>query len=230
MKRALYLYQSSVGKKVAMALSGLFVVGWLVGHMTGNLKIFLGRDESGVYAIDHYAEFLHEMGSPLFPEGVFLWIVRGLLLAAILIHIVSAAQLTRQSRAARVHHYGKQESLSFSYASRTMRWGGVILLLYIVYHLLHLTLGSVHPDFVEGEVYNNLIVGFQNPLVVGFYLVANLALGMHLYHGLWSLTQTLGLSHPRYNHLRRPFAAGLTGILIGGFISVPLAVLFGILS
>jgi succinate dehydrogenase cytochrome b subunit len=230
MKRALYLYQSSVGKKVAMALSGLFVVGWLLGHMTGNLKVFLGQDDSGGYAIDHYAEFLHELGTPFLPEGVGLWIIRGLLAGAILIHIVSATQLVIQSRAARSHGYGKQESLSFSYASRTMRWGGVIVLLYIVYHLLHMTIGSVHPDFVEGEVYNNLIVGFQSPLVVGFYLIANLALGLHLYHGLWSLTQTLGLSHPRYNHLRRPFAGGLTVILIGGFISVPLAVLFGILT
>lgn len=230
MIRGLHFYRSSVGKKVVMALSGLFVVGWLLGHMTGNLKVFLGRDDSGVYAINHYAEFLREMGAPILPESVGLWIVRGLLAGAILIHVVSATQLVIMSRAARTHSYGKEESLSFSYASRTMRWGGVIVLLYIVYHLLHLTIGSVHPDFVEGDPYTNLIVAFQNPLVVGFYLIANLALGLHLYHGLWSLTQTLGLSHPRYNHLRRPIAAGLTGILIGGFISVPLAVMFGILT
>jgi len=230
MKRVLYLYQSSVGKKVVMALSGLFVVAWLMGHMTGNLKVFLGRDDTGDYAINHYAEFLREMGAPILPETAGLWLVRGLLLGAILIHIVAAGQVVRQSLAARKHANLKQESLSFSYASRTMRWGGVILLLYIVYHILHLTTGSVHPDFVEGDPYTNLIVGFQNPLVVGFYLVANAALGLHLYHGLWSVSQTLGLSHPRYNHLRRPIAGGLTGILIGGFISVPLAVLFGLLS
>ena len=230
MKRVLYLYQSSVGKKVTMALSGLFVVGWLFGHMTGNLKAFLGSDEFGEFPINHYAQFLREMGAPVLPDTVGLWGVRVLLGGAILLHVVSSAQLARQSKAASSHSYGKQEALSFSYASRTMRWGGVIVLFYIIYHHLHLTLGSVHPDFVPGDPHSNLIVGFQSPLVVGFYTLANVALGMHLYHGLWSLTQTLGLSHPRYNHIRRPIAAGLTVILIGGFLSVPLAVMAGILK
>lgn len=230
MKRVLYLYQSSVGKKVVMALSGLFVVGWLFGHMTGNLKTFMGRDDSGEYAINHYAEFLREMGAPLLPEGVGLWTVRILLVVAIVLHVVSAAQLVAQSRSARTKGYGKEKNLSLSYASRTMRWGGVIVLLYMAYHLLHLTIGSVHPDFVDGDPYHNLIVGFQNVWVVGFYCLANLALGAHLYHGLWSVTQTLGLSHPRYNHIRRPIAAGITVVLIGGFLSVPFAILAGIIS
>jgi len=231
MKRVLYLYRSSVGKKVVMALTGLFVVGWLFGHMTGNLKIFLGRDDTGVYPVDHYAEWLRELGAPVLPDHAGLWIVRILLAAAILLHILAAWQLTLQSRRARsVSNRKKDDSLSFSYASRTMRWGGVIVLLYIIYHLLHFTLGTAHPDFEHGAVYENVVIGFQNPIVVAAYVIANLALGLHLYHGLWSLTQTLGLNHPRFNHLRRPLAAGLTVILIGGFLSVPLAVITGVIT
>jgi succinate dehydrogenase / fumarate reductase cytochrome b subunit len=151
------------------------------------------------------------------------------MLALIGMHITSATLLYLQSRAARTTRYTKEESISFTYASRTMRWGGVIILLYIIYHLLHMTVGAVHPDFVHDAVYHNLIIGFQNPVVVGAYTVATLALGMHLYHGLWSIFQTLGASHPRYDDLRRPFAAVLTFIMVGGFLSVPWAVLMGIL-
>jgi succinate dehydrogenase cytochrome b subunit len=230
MRRVLTLYQSSVGQKVVMALTGLFVVGWLAGHMTGNLKFFLGADAQGVYEIDRYAEWLKEMGSPVLPHGVGLWIVRILLLVAILLHMLSAFSLYRQSNAARPGRYRKEESISFSYASRTMRWGGVIILLYIVYHLLHMTIGSVHPDFVPGEVYNNLVSGFRSPWVVAAYVVANLALGLHLYHGLWSLTQTLGLSHARYNHLRRPLAGGIAFVIVGGFLAVPIAVFLGLVG
>lgn len=225
MQRVLTLYQASIGKKIAMAVSGLMLVGFLVGHMTGNLKIFLGAEE-----INHYGEWLREMGAPVLPYGVGLWIVRIVLLAAVFVHILSAWQLYRQSRAARQTRYGKQESISFSYASRTMRWGGVIVLLYIVYHLLHLTVGSAHPDFVPGDVYHNLIIGLSNPIVAGFYIIANLALGLHLYHGLWSMTQTLGLNHPRFNPYRRMVAGVVTFVIIGGFLAVPIAVLTGIVQ
>ena len=230
MRRAFTLYQSSVGKKTTMAVSGLVLVGWLFGHMVGNLKAFLGTTEAGIHHIDEYAEFLRTMGAPILPEGVSLWGIRVLTLALIGLHIVSAAQLYLQSRSARSTRYAKEQSLSFTYASRTMRWGGVIILLYIVYHLLHMTIGSLHPDFEHGAVYRNLVIGFQNPMVVGAYTVATLALGLHLYHGLWSIFQTLGASHPRYDDIRRPLAAVLTLVMVAGFLSVPWAVLAGILE
>ena len=230
MRRVFTLYGSSVGKKTTMALSGLVIVGWLFGHMTGNLKAFLGTNEAGLHHIDEYAEFLRTMGEPVLPEGVALWGIRLLMLALISVHIISATQLYLQSRAARTTGYTKMESLSFTYASRTMRWGGVIILLYIVYHLLHMTVGSVHPDFEAGAVYRNLVTGFRSPLVVGAYTVATFALGLHLYHGLWSIFQTLGASHPRYDDVRRPLAAVLTLVIVGGFLSVPFAVLLGFLQ
>lgn len=230
MRRVFILYTSSVGKKTTMAVSGLIIVGWLFGHMVGNLKVFLGRSEAGIHHIDEYAEFLRALGEPVLPAGVGLWGLRLLMLALIGVHILSATQLYLQSKAARSHGYAKEESISFSYASRTMRWGGVIILLYVVYHLLHLTVGSVHPDFQHGEVYNNLIIGFRSPIVVGAYTVALLALGLHLHHGLWSIFQTLGASHPRYDDLRRPFATVLTIIIVAGFLAVPFAVLTGILN
>ncbi len=229
MRRVFALYGSSVGKKTTMAVSGLVIVGWLVGHMTGNLKVFLGTNEAGIYHIDEYAQFLQTMGEPILPAGVGLWAVRLIMLALIAIHIVSATQLYLRSRAARTTRYTKQESISFTYASRTMRWGGVIILFYIIYHLLHMTVGSVHPDFEAGAVYRNLVIGFRSPLVVCAYTVATLALGLHLYHGLWSIFQTLGASHPRHDDLRRPVAAVLTFVIVGGFLSVPFAALMGML-
>ena len=230
MRRVFTLYGSSVGKKTTMAVSGLVLVAWLFGHMIGNLKAFLGANEAGIHHIDEYAEFLRTMSEPILPEGVSLWGIRLLMSALIGMHIVSAVQLYLQSRAARTTRYAKEESISFTYASRTMRWGGVIILLYIIYHLLHMTVGSAHPDFESGAVYQNLVIGFQNPVVVGAYTVATLALGLHLYHGLWSIFQTLGASHPRYDDIRRPIAAVLTFVMVGGFLSVPWAALVGILD
>ncbi len=229
MRRVCTLYGSSVGKKTTMALSGLVIVGWLFGHMIGNLKAFLGANEAGIHHIDEYAEFLRTVGEPILPAGVGLWGIRVFMLALIGMHITAATQLYLQSRSARTTRYAKEASISFTYASRTMRWGGVIILLYIVYHLLHLTVGVAHPDFQHGAVYRNMVIGFQNPLVVGAYTVATLALGLHLYHGLWSIFQTLGASHPRYDDVRRPLAAVLTFVLVGGFLSVPWAALTGIL-
>jgi len=144
---------------------------------------------------------------------------------------VAAFQTWQQSRAATGSRYAhKQKDLSFSYASRTMRWGGFIILSFIIYHLLHFTVGNVHPDFVRTNPYGNVVVGFQNPAVAGFYLVAVTALAFHLYHGLWSATQTTGLVHPKYDRLRRPAALALTMVIYIGFVSVPIGVLLGIVS
>ncbi len=225
MQRAAALNRTTVGKKFLMGVSGLILFGFVLMHMIGNLKMFQGPE-----AMDGYALFIREVGYPAVPKYGVLWIVRVVLLVAVAAHAVSAFQLWSRSRAARPRGYAKERNLSFSYASRTMRWGGVILLLFIVYHILHFTTGHAHPDFVYGDVYRNFVIGFSNPLVLGFYLVAQAALCLHLFHGLWSVFQTVGANHPRYNHLRRPLATGLSLVIFAGFVAPPIAVALGILS
>jgi succinate dehydrogenase / fumarate reductase, cytochrome b subunit len=212
-------FASSIGKKVVMAATGLVLFGFVVGHMLGNLQVYLGPE-----ALNAYAEKLRAL-PPL------LWGVRlGLLLAAAL-HVWSAYSLTRMNQQARPQGYRERANRASTYASRTMRWSGVILLLFVVYHLLHFTFGprAVHPQFVPGDVYHNFVTGFQNPLVSAVYVVAMLALGLHMYHGVWSMLQTVGLSHPRYNPWRRRFAVLVTVLVVGGNPSFPLAVLTGVL-
>jgi succinate dehydrogenase / fumarate reductase cytochrome b subunit len=143
---------------------------------------------------------------------------------------VAAWQVSRRSRRARGSRYVKHAFVETDYAARTMRWGGVIILLFVLYHLMHLTWGNVHPDFRPGEVYHNVVVGFQNPLVALVYVAANLALGLHLYHGVWSLCQSLGLNHPRYNPWRRSAAAAFAFVVTAGNVSFPIAVLTGVVS
>ena len=211
--------RSSLGLKIVMALTGIVLFGFVIGHMIGNLQVYLGPE-----VFNHYAELLRELG-----HGMALWIARAGLLVAVGLHIWSAWRLTLMNSAARPVGYREVERRESTYASRTMRWSGVILLLFIVYHLLHFTVGvhAVHPQFVPGDAYHNFVTGFQNPLVSGFYILAMLALGLHLYHGAWSFMQTLGLSHPRYDHLRYAFAALVTLVILAGNISFPVAVLTG---
>jgi len=211
--------RSSLGLKIVMALTGIVLFGFVIGHMIGNLQVYLGPE-----VFNHYAELLRELG-----HGMALWIARAGLLVAVGLHIWSAWRLTLMNSAARPVGYREVERRESTYASRTMRWSGVILLLFIVYHLLHFTIGvhAVHPQFVPGDAYHNFVTGFQNPLVSGFYILAMLALGLHLYHGAWSFMQTLGLSHPRYDHLRYAFAALVTLVILAGNISFPVAVLTG---
>jgi succinate dehydrogenase / fumarate reductase cytochrome b subunit len=223
MRRAVSLYESSVGKKITMAVTGVILVGFVVGHMVGNLKVYQGRD-----AFNHYAEGLRIFGAPFFAQGQVLWIVRAVLLLSVLVHIAAALQLTRMSRAARRHGYRRFDSLAFSYASRTMVWGGIIIAAFVVYHLMHLTFGNAHPDFVRGDAYHNFVTGFRNPIVSLAYVAAMIPLGFHLYHGTWSLFQTLGASNPRYNRYRRPLAAAIAVIVVLGNISFPIAVLAGV--
>lgn len=230
MRRVLTLYRSSVGKKIMMAVSGLILFGFIVGHMAGNLKAFQSHNEDGTHPLDTYAEFLKEVGYPLVPEGGLLWAFRLVLLAAVGVHILAAIQLWSGARTARPSRYRKEQSQVFSYASRTMRWGGVIVAAFVVYHILHFTTGHVHPDFEYGRVYDNLVIGFQNPLVAGFYIVAVGALCLHLYHGLWSVFTTLGVQNRRIDRIRRPLAAAISVVLFLGFTSVPLAVLTRILT
>lgn len=210
-------FRSSIGKKVVMAASGAVLFGFVLGHLAGNLQVYLGPAAINAYAL----KLRH------FPA--LLWAARLGLLAAVTLHIASAWSLTRTSQEARPIGYRERESRESTYASRTMRWGGVIVLLFVVYHLMHFTFGNAHPSFVPGDVYHNMVAGFRSLPVSGFYIAAMIALGLHLYHGVWSMMQTLGLSHPRYDHLRHAFAALVAVVVVVGNISFPLAVLTGLL-
>lgn len=220
------LYRSPMAKKVVMAVTGFLLFGFVLVHMLGNLKLYAGPE-----SLNSYAAFLREVGYPLVPKEGVLWIARFGLLAAVGLHILSAWQLTQINRQARPKGYvHAQRHQNSTYASRTMRWGGVIILLFVVYHLLHFTTGTVHPDFEHGAVYSNVVTGFQNPLASAFYIVANIALGFHLYHGLWSLFQTIGWNGERFNRFRKAFALAFALVVAGFNISFPLAVLSGVVA
>ena len=219
------LWGTMVGKKVVMAVTGIVLVGFVIAHMLGNLKIFLGAQ-----AIDTYAAFLRTMGEPLFPYSVLLWVVRIVLLTCVALHITAAVQLTRMSRAARPHGYDTKESIATTYAARTMRWSAVILVLFIVYHLLHLTGGVVgfQPgQFRDLSVYHNVVAGFSVWYVSLFYIVAMACLCLHLDHGIWSLLQTLGWNNARTTSTLRTLSRAVALAVFVGFISVPVAVLAG---
>jgi succinate dehydrogenase / fumarate reductase, cytochrome b subunit len=219
------LYRSAVGKKAVMAVSGLVLFAFVLGHMLGNLKLYMGPR-----AINDYAAFLRSAGAPELPPGALLWTVRLVLLAAVGLHMGAAWQVSRASWAARPHAYAVRPRIHTTYASRTMRWGGVIILLFVIYHLLHLTWGTLHPSFVPGDVYHNVVSGFQVWWVALFYVAAQVALGFHLYHGLWSLFQSLGGNHPRFNRWRNGFAHAFAWIVTLGNVSFPLAVLAGVVT
>ena len=222
--RAFGLWDSSVGKKIVMAVSGLVLYGFVIGHMIGNLKVYFGPA-----AFNHYAEGLRTFGEPFFARGQVLWLVRSVLLAAVLIHIVAAIQLTLKSKRARRRGYKKFDGLEFSYASRAMFWGGIALIAFVVFHLLDLTFGTVNPAFVHGNAYHNFVTTFQRVPVSIAYIAFMIPLGLHLYHGFWSMLQTLGANNPRYNRVRRPIAAVLAWLIVLGNISFPVAVMLGII-
>lgn len=217
--------RSSVGKKIAMALTGTVLLLFVIGHFVGNLKVYLGAEE-----FNHYAEGLRTFGSPFFARGQLLWIIRLFLLACVLTHIWAALVLTLQSRRARSIGYRKHESLAFSYASRTMVWGGLTILAFVVFHLLHLTFGTIHPDFVPGDAYNNFVVGFRSVPVSIAYMATMVPLGFHIYHGTWSAFQTMGANNPRYNAWRRPLALAIALVVSIGNALFPVAVLTGIVA
>ena len=213
--------RSTIGRKVVMAVTGLVLFGFVFAHMLGNLQMFLPDHE----AINHYGEFLREI-----LHGGGIWVARAVLLGSVALHIWAAWSLTRTSWKARPVPYKVVTPDASTYASRTMRWSGPIVFLFIVYHLLHFTIGSVHPEFVDGAVYRNVIVGFSVWPVAVVYVIAILALGLHLRHGAWSMLQTLGASHPQWDRVRKLAATVFTVIIVLGFISVPLAVLAGVLK
>jgi succinate dehydrogenase / fumarate reductase, cytochrome b subunit len=212
-------WRSTLGRKVVMAVTGVVLVGFVVAHMVGNLQVYLGPEAMNAYAV-LLRSLLH---------GTGLWIARGVLLVAVVLHIWAAVTLSLESRSARPQGYRRETHRASTYASRTMIWSGPLLLLFIAYHLAHFTFGTVHPEFVEGDVYHNFVSGFSRWPVSLLYIAAMLALGLHLYHGSWSMLQTLGLSHPRWNPLRFCLAAGLALVVVAGNISFPVAVLSGFL-
>lgn len=208
---------STIGKKVVMAVTGIVLVGYILAHVTANLLIFVGAS-----AIDAYAAKLRTL-------PILLWGVRGLLLASVALHIVAAAQLTVRMRAARPTPYRRFDPQASSPASRTMRWGGVALLLFLVYHILHFTTGQAHPDFIHLAPYHNVTTAFRTWWVAAIYVVAMFALAMHLYHGTWSMFQTLGIEHARVNAARRRLATLIAVLVPLGFVAVPIAVLIGVI-
>jgi succinate dehydrogenase / fumarate reductase cytochrome b subunit len=210
-----------------MAVTGLIGYGFVIVHMIGNLKAFTGAEH-----FDAYAEFLRTVGEPVFPERTLLWILRIVLLVAVVLHVWMAVALSKQDLESRPVRYRQSKQIQASHASLTLRWGGIAIFLFLIYHLLHFTFGvaAVHPTFVRGAAYANMVAGFQNPLNVAIYLLAMAALGMHLYHGVWSVFQSLGLNGARTNGLWRGLSV-LSGVgLFLGFAVLPIAVLTGILK
>jgi succinate dehydrogenase cytochrome b subunit len=225
----LTLYRSAVGKKAVMAVTGMALWAFVVGHMLGNLKLLLPGDGVEV-PINHYAEWLRTVGEPLLPHAGLLWLARIGLLVALVFHVHAAYALTLINRRARPEAYRRREDVAAGWAARTMRWSGVALFLFVAYHLMHFTFGNAHPDFVPGDVQHNLVVAFRSAWIVALYAVAMLLLGLHLFHGLWSLFQSLGWSHPRYNGWRRVFAATFAVVVAVGFVVVPIVILAGLVS
>jgi succinate dehydrogenase / fumarate reductase, cytochrome b subunit len=211
---------STTGKKIVMGLSGAVLFAFVIGHMAGNLQFFEGPEK-----LNAYSHFLHGV-----PE--ILWLVRLGLLAAVALHIWAAIGLTARKLDARPIGYGKKQNVASTYASRTMYWSGPILLAFIIYHLLHLTVGIVHPgsDFQEGDVYHNLVAGFSVWYVSAWYIFSMILLGLHIRHGAWSMFQSLGLNHPRHTPVLKRAAAFFAIVIVAGFISIPLSVLLGLVK
>ena len=220
-------FTSDVGMKWMMALTGIGLLGYILVHMIGNLKIFIGPED-----LDHYAESLRTLLYPIFPKEGVLWLFRIGLSAMAIIHIWSATVLALRNRKARgsIRYEKKREYAAANYASRTMLWGGVLIALFVLYHLADLTIGSVNPDYVAGDVYNNVVYSFERWPVALFYIVTMFFLALHIYHGAWSLFQSLGMANPRYDVWRRWLAVALALAILIGNSSIPIAVQLGILT
>ncbi len=214
------LYQSAVGKKWAMAVTGIMLLGFVFVHMVGNLKVYLGAE-----AINHYGEWLRDIAVPALPRTVFLWLLRAGLIAAFAVHMHAAWALTRMNHRARPTKYASdRDYIAANFASRTMRWTGIIVILFVFFHLADLTWGSANPEFVRGSVYHNMAYSFSRVWVAAIYIVANLALAVHIFHGAWSLFASLGVSNPRIVRFRRNFAVAFAAVILLGNISFPIAV------
>jgi succinate dehydrogenase / fumarate reductase, cytochrome b subunit len=193
------------------------MAGFVVGHLLGNLQIFLGPEK-----LNAYAEFLRN-------TPALMWGTRGAMLVAVSLHVLFTIQLNRRNRASRPISYQQQTVMKATLSSRIMIWSGLLLASYIIYHLLHFTTGTVHPHFQAHDVYANVITGLSSKPAAFFYIAAMISLGLHLHHGIWSMFQTLGLNHPNYNCFRRWIAVGSAALITIGYISIPAAVLLGVL-
>jgi len=225
------LYSTAVGKKYVMAITGIVLLGFVFVHMIGNLKMYLGAED-----FNHYAEFLRELLVPILPRTIALWLLRGGLLVAVVLHVHAAYSLTRLNRSARsVKYQSPRDYQVASFASRTMRWTGIIVFLFVFWHLADLTWGwwnAVGNDgtFVRGDAYGNVVRSFERVPVSILYIVANIALGTHLFHGVWSLFQSMGWNNPKFKEWRRTIAIAFATIIVVGNVSFPIAVLAGIVG
>ena len=228
------LYSTAVGKKYVMAITGIIGIGFVIFHMIGNLQMYLGlinHNGERVYDIDVYGEFLRELLVPILPRTYFLWIMRLVLIGAVLLHVHAAYGLTVLNRRARPMKYQSARDYQIAnFASRTMRWTGIIVLLFLFWHLADFTWGWFNPDYARGEAYRNIDASLSRVPVSVLYIVANIALGIHLFHGTWSLFQSMGWNNPRFNEWRRGLAAGLATIIVVGNVSFPIAVLAGVIE
>jgi succinate dehydrogenase / fumarate reductase, cytochrome b subunit len=223
--RLLALWSSVIGKKVVMAATGAVLILFVIDHMVGNLKIFSGPEE-----INAYSRFLREVGWPVLGNGQLLWIVRTVLFLSVILHITAATQLTIMNRQARPVGYGVKKNVETTWGALTMRWGGVLLAVFIVFHLFHLTGGLV--GFQPGQfehlmVYQNVLAAFSNVPIAIFYIIAMFALCLHLDHGIWSGLQTLGWVNMGNTKSLRTISRVIALIIFAGFISVPISVLAG---
>lgn len=225
------LYSTAVGKKYVMAITGIAGMGYVFAHMVGNLKMYLGAED-----LNHYGEFLRELLVPILPRTYTLWIMRLGLIAALVLHLHAAYGLTVLNRRARAVKYQSERDYQVAnFASRTMRWTGILVVLFLLWHLADLTWGTVNAvgadgEFVRGDAYGNVVRSFERVPVSILYIVANIALGIHLFHGAWSIFQSLGLNSPRFNRWRRAFATGFATIIVVGNVSFPVAVLAGVVG
>jgi succinate dehydrogenase / fumarate reductase cytochrome b subunit len=217
MNRLRLLWNLAIGKKIVMAVTGLIWVAYLITHVLANLLVFQGPNK-----INAYSAFLHGTGGAL-------WAARLVLIAALIFHLVAAIQLAdRRYEARPVGYAGGREPQVSTWASRSIRWGGAIILLFLVFHLLHFTIGTAHPSFIEGDPYHNVATGFRSLPIVILYVVAMGAVGLHLYHGIWSSGRSLGMSPPSPQPLRRTIALVLALVVWLGFTVIPIAVYAGV--
>lgn len=225
----LNVYQTAVGKKWAMALTGIGLLLFVIFHMIGNFKLYMGSHDD-VYAIDQYGHFLRELLVPLLPWSWALWFLRFGLIAMFAIHIHSAYALTVINRRSNVNYASKRDYVAANFASRTMRVSGIIVVLYLFFHLADLTWGWTSDNFVRGNVYDNMVDSMSRPIVAGIYIIGNTLLSIHIFHGIWSAMQSLGFANPRYNHLRRGLATIVSAAILIGNLSFPFAILTGIVD
>jgi succinate dehydrogenase / fumarate reductase cytochrome b subunit len=230
----LNLYQTAVGKKWVMAVTGIMLLGFVLFHMFGNIKLYIGVIEhhgESVYDVDIYGEFLRELLVPLFPRTWFLWLLRFGLIGAFGLHIHSAYSLTRMNLTVDQAYESKRDWLAANFASRSMRYTGIIVLAYLIFHLADLTWGWIpSTEWERGEIQANVVNSLSNPVVAAVYIVANVLLAVHIYHGVFSMFQSLGINNPRYNDLRRYLAGGLAAVILVGNVSFPVAVLANIIE